>query len=190
MWNDEIIERLKEGCIEKLKECGVRDADIFELQTSGSYELPHTAACIIEKYSVDAVVCIGCLIKGETYHFEYICEAVTQGIMRINLDTGVPCLFGVLTVKTKEQAEARAGIKPGSGNHGEEWAESAVLQAKHRRDHQFKGLPSMTVKMLPNKPAAKKTTAKKTPKKTPKKASVKKSIKKVTLAAKKKTTKK
>ena len=66
-------------------------------------------------------------------HFEYICEAVTQGIMRLNLDTGVPVLFGVLCCLTEEQAQARAGLTPDGHNHGVEWAQSAVAMANIRK---------------------------------------------------------
>jgi len=132
-WNETVINALKAGCVNQLCARGVKVEDIFELQTSGSYELPHTATCLIAKHNLDAVVCIGCLIKGETMHFDYICEAVTQGIMRINLDTGVPCLFGVLTVLTQQQADARAGLTNGA-NHGVEWADAAVDQGNMKRE--------------------------------------------------------
>ena len=87
----------------------------------------------IEKNGLDAVVCIGCLIKGDTMHFEYICEGVTQGIMRLNADTETPVIFGVLAVLDESQARARAGLEPGSHNHGEEWAHSAIKMALMRR---------------------------------------------------------
>jgi len=90
------------------------------------------------------MLCAGCLIKGDTQHFEYICEAVTQGIMRLNLDTGTPVLFGVLTVNTMLQAEQRAGLAKSSDgqvhNHGEEWAESAITQALFKRECKPSGL--------------------------------------------------
>jgi 6,7-dimethyl-8-ribityllumazine synthase len=74
----------------------------------------------------DAVIPIGVLIKGETMHFEYISESVSHGLMRIGLDTGVPVVFGVLTVLTEDQAEARSGIGPKGHNHAEDWAAAAV----------------------------------------------------------------
>jgi 6,7-dimethyl-8-ribityllumazine synthase len=82
----------------------------------------------------DAIIAIGCLIKGETMHFEYICEAVSQGIMRLNttLSSGSPAppiIFGVLAVLTEEQARARAGLIAGKHNHGTEWAQSALKMA-------------------------------------------------------------
>ena len=98
-------------------------------QVGGAYELPFSVKRMIELHDVDVVCPIGCLIKGETAHFEYIAEAVTQGLMRVSLDTGVPVLFGVLTVFNADQARARAGIGDGSKhNHGIEWAQTAVEQ--------------------------------------------------------------
>lgn len=74
----------------------------------------------------DAIVAIGVLIKGETMHFEYIADAVSQGLMRVGLDLGVPVVFGVLTVLSDDQAKARAGLTEGTHNHGEDWGLAAV----------------------------------------------------------------
>ncbi|GBG25721.1 6,7-dimethyl-8-ribityllumazine synthase [Hondaea fermentalgiana] len=127
-WNDEVIEGLRSGCVAELKKMGVED--IVEKQVAGAYELPFAAKCMIASTEVDAVVCIGCLIKGSTMHFEYICEATSQGIMRVGLDTGVPVIFGVLTCLTDEQALYRAGLtEDGGHNHGPEWATTAVEMA-------------------------------------------------------------
>ncbi|KAL2072492.1 hypothetical protein VTL71DRAFT_11835 [Oculimacula yallundae] len=82
----------------------------------------------------DAIIAIGVLIKGETMHFEYIAEAVSHGLMRVQLDTGVPLIFGLLTVLDEEQAKARAGITSGSHNHGEDWGLAAVELGVKRRD--------------------------------------------------------
>lgn len=81
----------------------------------------------------DALIAIGVLIKGETMHFEYIADAVSQGLMRVQLDTGVPVVFGVLTVLSDEQARARAGVLHGSHNHGEDWGLAAVEMGVKRR---------------------------------------------------------
>ncbi|KXX81701.1 hypothetical protein MMYC01_201030 [Madurella mycetomatis] len=81
----------------------------------------------------DALIAIGVLIKGETMHFEYIAESVSHGLMRVSLDTGVPVIFGVLTVLDDEQAKARAGIIPGSHNHGEDWGLAAVEMGVKRK---------------------------------------------------------
>ncbi|TLD13615.1 uncharacterized protein PgNI_02938 [Pyricularia grisea] len=82
----------------------------------------------------DALIAIGVLIKGETMHFEYIADSVSHGLMRVQLDTGVPVIFGVLTVLTDDQAKARAGVIEGSHNHGEDWGLAAVEMGVRRRD--------------------------------------------------------
>lgn len=81
----------------------------------------------------DALIAIGVLIKGETMHFEYIADSVTHGLMRVQLDTGVPVVFGVLTVLSEDQAKARAGVLAGSHNHGEDWGLAAVEMAVKKR---------------------------------------------------------
>ena len=80
----------------------------------------------------DAVISIGVLIKGETMHFEYICDAVSHGLMRVQLDSRIPVIFGVLTVLTEDQAKARAGLDGKKHNHGESWGEAAVEMAIQR----------------------------------------------------------
>ena len=82
----------------------------------------------------DAIIAIGVLIKGETMHFEYIADAVSQGLMRVQLDTGVPLIFGLLTVLNEEQAKARAGVTSGSHNHGEDWGLAAVELGVKRKE--------------------------------------------------------
>lgn len=84
------------------------------------------------KGAFDAVISIGVLIKGETMHFEYICDAVSHGLMRVQLESRIPVIFGVLTVLTEEQAKARAGLDGKKHNHGESWGEAAVEMALHR----------------------------------------------------------
>ena len=96
------------------------------LEVPGSYELVFGAKHLIDSASVHAVVCLGTLIKGETMHFEYIADAVTQGIMRLNVESGVPVIFGVLTCLTEAQARARA---IGDNNHGVAWGKTAVEMA-------------------------------------------------------------
>ena len=125
-WNEHITKKLLEGCKEVLLECNVLPENIIELETPGSYELPYAAQQLIKKRGVNAVVCLGTLIKGETMHFEYISQAVTQGIMDINLEHDAPVIFGILTCLTEEQAMARA---TGDNNHGFGWGKSAVEMA-------------------------------------------------------------
>ncbi|KAI3319996.1 6,7-dimethyl-8-ribityllumazine synthase [Xylariaceae sp. AK1471] len=94
---------------------GSSTTDLTSLSTDASSSRPF-----------DAIIAIGVLIKGETMHFEYIADAVSQGLMRVGLDLGVPVIFGVLTVLNDEQAKARAGLTNGSHNHGEDWGLAAV----------------------------------------------------------------
>jgi 6,7-dimethyl-8-ribityllumazine synthase len=82
----------------------------------------------------DAIIAIGVLIKGETMHFEYIADSVSQGLMRVQLDTGVPLIFGLLTVLNEDQAKARAGVSGGSHNHGEDWGLAAVELGVKRKE--------------------------------------------------------
>ncbi|KAF4581250.1 6,7-dimethyl-8-ribityllumazine synthase [Ophiocordyceps camponoti-floridani] len=81
----------------------------------------------------DAIIAVGVLIKGESMHFEYIADAVSHGLMRVQLDAGIPVIFGLLTVLNEEQAKARAGISPGGHNHGEDWGAAAVEMAVKRK---------------------------------------------------------
>ncbi|RDA90039.1 hypothetical protein CP533_4922 [Ophiocordyceps camponoti-saundersi (nom. inval.)] len=83
--------------------------------------------------ALDAVIAVGVLIKGETMHFEYIADAASHGLMRVQLDTGIPVVFGLLTVLDEEQAKARAGLLSGSHNHGEDWGTAAVEMAVKRK---------------------------------------------------------
>jgi len=131
-WNKEIIDALTKGCVEELSACGVKNVRIVEVP--GAYELPLACKRLIQQSQptsnpIDAVVAIGCLIKGDTPHFENISTAVSAGLMNVGLDTGVPVIFGVLTVLTVEQAEIRAGLKPGMHNHGPEWGTAAITMA-------------------------------------------------------------
>jgi len=89
----------------------------------------------------DVVICIGCLIKGETMHFEYICQAVTQGIMDLNVRTETPVVFGVLTCLTEDQAKKRSGLGEHSHNHGEDWGHTAVEMALLRAKTDRKQAP-------------------------------------------------
>ncbi len=124
-WNSEITFALRDGCVQALTDAGVERGDIVIREVPGSYEVVYGAKLLIEQ-GADAVVAIGCLIKGETMHFEYICEAVTQGIMRLNVEKSTPVIFGVLACLSEEQAIARS---TGDNNHGYGWGQSAVEMA-------------------------------------------------------------
>ncbi|CCC04869.1 hypothetical protein SMACR_04237 [Sordaria macrospora] len=113
---------------------GTSAGDLLGSSTADLASLSNTASSAVSTQPFDALIAIGVLIKGETMHFEYIADTVSQGLMRVSLDTGVPVIFGVLTVLTEEQAQARAGLIPGSHNHGEDWGLAAVEMAVKRKD--------------------------------------------------------
>lgn len=125
-WNWEITSVLMTGCLEALKEAGLVRKNLVICEVPGSFELPVVAQKLIKVKKVDAVVAIGCLIKGETMHFEYIADATANGLMRVSLDTGKPVIFGVLTCLTEKQAKART---VGGNNHGYGWGMTAVEMA-------------------------------------------------------------
>lgn len=129
-WNGTVTDALFDACKQGLLEAGVSETAIHTVSVPGSYETVYGAKRLIEDARVDAVVAIGCLIKGETLHFEYIAEAVTQGIMRLSLEKNVPIIFGILTCLTEAQAIERS---IGSKNHGALWAKTAVEMALLRR---------------------------------------------------------
>lgn len=123
-WNREVTGKLKDGAVSILKKAGIKAKNIHEYDVPGSYELPMAAKFVINKYNVQAVICIGCVIQGETPHFDFICNAVANGCMNLQLEKNVPVIFGVLTTLNQEQALDRAGGK--HGNKGEEAAYTAL----------------------------------------------------------------
>lgn len=123
-FNEEITQGLLAGAREALAEAGVRDDRIEVFHVPGAFEIPLAAKRAAETGAFAAVICLGCLIKGDTMHFEYIADAASHGIMRAGLDTGVPIAFGVLTTLTDEQARERAAHGP--GNKGVEAARAAL----------------------------------------------------------------
>ena len=130
-FNEEISRRLLRGALAALEEHGVQDPDV--LWVPGALELPVTVLALAEKGNHDAIVCLGCVIRGETYHFEIVAGQAAAGIMQVQLDTGVPVAFGVLTTEDKEQALARSGPK---NNKGAEAAEVAIEMANLMREVQ------------------------------------------------------
>jgi 6,7-dimethyl-8-ribityllumazine synthase len=130
-FNQEITGGLLSGAREALAELGVRDDGIEVFHVPGAFEIPLAAQHAAKSGRFDAVICLGCLIKGDTMHFEYIADAASHGIMRVGLDTGIPVAFGVLTTLTEEQAVVRAA--PGPGNKGREAASAAFDMVRLRR---------------------------------------------------------
>jgi len=126
-WNADITSALLNGAKDTLKQAGVLEDNIEILYVPGSFELPWGARQLMKPGKRDAVICLGCLIQGETKHDEYIASAVASGIMQLGLMSGVPVIFGVLTTNTEEQAKDRAGGK--HGNKGSEAAAAALQMA-------------------------------------------------------------
>ena len=127
-FNDFITSNLLVGTLEGFKESGVDKADLKILKVSGAFEIPQAAKKLCSTGSIDAVVCLGAVIRGETSHFDYICAEASRGIGQVGLEFNIPVLFGVLTVENLEQAIARSGS--GSSNKGRETALAAVEMAK------------------------------------------------------------
>jgi 6,7-dimethyl-8-ribityllumazine synthase len=123
-WNEQITLALEEGCISYLEQQGLSNKHIKKFVVSGSFELIHAAAHLALYKSFDAIICIGCIIKGETPHFDYISQAVSIGLAQINAQGTVPVVFGVLTTDDIRQATERAGGK--HGNKGIEAAATAL----------------------------------------------------------------
>ncbi len=123
-WNDEITDALYQGVAATLAEHGVQKSHIIKKYVPGSFELTLVAQWMAQLDDIDAVICLGCIIKGETKHDEYIANAVAQGITNVGLKYNKPVIFGVLTPNTKQQALDRAGGK--HGNKGDEAAITAV----------------------------------------------------------------
>ena len=122
-----ITDRLERGAREVLREAGLAVDDVQTFLVPGAYELPQAAARVAKSGEWSAVVCLGCLIRGETPHFDYIAQSAAHGITRAAQDSGVPIAFGVLTTHTADEALARAGEGP--GNKGREAAAAAIEMA-------------------------------------------------------------
>jgi 6,7-dimethyl-8-ribityllumazine synthase len=126
-WNADITHALYEGCHETLIKHGVKPEHIYTAQVPGSFELTVGARLMLQHRHVDAVICLGCVIKGETSHNEYINHSVAMGLTNLGLTSGKPCIFGVLTPNNEEQALDRAGGI--HGNKGVEAAATAIRMA-------------------------------------------------------------
>lgn len=123
-WNDEVTNALYSGAYETLLKYGAKEKNIISQSVPGSFELTLGAQKMAQKPDVDAVICLGCVIQGETRHFDFICQAVAQGITEVSIKYNKPVIFGVLTPNTQEQAMDRAGGK--HGNKGDEAAITAI----------------------------------------------------------------
>ena len=125
-YNDQITSILLESCLHALKGRGIADTSITSTSVPGAFELPYAAKQLAETGRFSAVVCLGAVIRGDTPHFDYVCAAASDGILQVSLETGVPVIFGVLTVDTLEQASARVGADASAGDKGREAGMTAV----------------------------------------------------------------
>jgi 6,7-dimethyl-8-ribityllumazine synthase len=136
-FNEGITSRLAAGARAALAEAGASDDHVTLVSVPGAFELPQAARIAAGTGRFEAIVCLGCVIRGETPHFEYICDAVAHGLMEASAATGVPMAFGVLTTDTWEQADARAG--GGRDNKGFEAAAAAIEMATIFRTFRAEG---------------------------------------------------
>ena len=123
-WNSHITDRLTEGALEVLHANGFSDADCDVYRVPGTVELTFAASQLIEAEQYDAIIIIGVVLRGDTPHFDYVCQSVTQGMTALNADCDIPTIFAVLTVENEQQALDRAGGCV--GNKGAEAAEAAI----------------------------------------------------------------
>lgn len=123
-WNFNITGALMRGAVDTLKKHGAKDENIFVITVPGSFELTFGSSQLIENTEVDAVIAIGCVVRGDTPHFDYVCAGTTQGIAQLNATSRVPVIYGLITTNTMQQAEDRAGGC--LGNKGDECAITAI----------------------------------------------------------------
>ena len=136
-WNEEITHALRDGAIKTLCDNGVNVEDITVASVPGSFELIFGASQMVKSGKYDAVIAIGCVIRGDTPHFDYICEGVTAGLSKLNVEYDVPVIFGLITTNTLLQAQERSGGR--LGNKGDECAVTAlhmIAQFKHQQHEQ------------------------------------------------------
>ncbi len=124
-WNEEITFALRDGAIVTLQSNGVKPENIIVDYVPGAFELTFAAQAVAEAHDLDAVIVLGCVVRGGTPHFEYVCSGVTQGITHLNSLFGIPFIFGVLTTDDMQQAKDRAG-----GIHGNKGDEAAITAIK------------------------------------------------------------
>ena len=123
-WNSDITYALRDGAIKTLKDNGVEEKDILLYSVPGSFELIYGAAQLVKSKKYDSVIAIGCVIRGDTPHFDYICEGVTAGLSKLNVEYDTPVIFGLITTNNLLQAQERSGGR--LGNKGDECAVTAL----------------------------------------------------------------
>ena len=126
-WNPAVTEKLKEGVCNTLIKYGAKIENIYPVYVPGSFELIYAAQRIVGSLKPSAAIGLGCIIRGDTPHFDYVCSGVTQGFARLNAEGDIPCIFGLLTTNNLQQAIDRSGGK--YGNKGDEYAITAIKMA-------------------------------------------------------------
>lgn len=139
-WNTEITGALRTACLQTLQSANVNTKNIVEMEVPGSFELTTGASWLLQSGEVDCVICLGCVIQGETRHFDFICNAISNGLTKLSINYGKAVIFGVLTPNNMQQAQDRAGGK--HGNKGIEAATTALqmvqlynTEIQRRRDN-------------------------------------------------------
>src|SRR5690554_2353144 len=131
-WNAVVTEALLRGAYNSLIQKGAKDDQIKIIEVPGSFELTSGADLLLQNKAIDVVICLGCVIQGETRHFDFICDAVANGVTNVSIKHNKPVIFGVLTTDNQQQAEDRAGGK--HGNKGEEAAITAIQMANIQKE--------------------------------------------------------
>lgn len=134
-WNPEVTNMLLKGALDTLKKAKVKKNNITVVKVPGSVELTKASQWLANTMEYDAIIMLGCVVQGETRHFDYVCQSVTHGVTELNLQYDIPFIFGVLTTLNQKQALERAGGK--LGNKGSECAETAIKMAWIRKLNAF-----------------------------------------------------
>ena len=127
-WNPDVTEKLKESTYNTLLKYGAKAENIWVIHVPGSFELIYATKRIIGSIKPDVVIGLGCIVRGDTPHFDYVCSGLTQGFAKLNAEGDIPCIFGLLTTNNLQQAIDRSGGK--YGNKGEEFAIAAIKMAQ------------------------------------------------------------
>lgn len=132
-YNQSITDKLRDGAIDQLKKSGVSPEQIHVYPVPGAVEIPYAALLLAQRNEHDAIICLGAVIRGETSHYDYVCDQVSQGCQRVMLDHTIPVIFGVLTTENDAQAEDRVG--GAHGHKGREAADTAIAMVTFTREH-------------------------------------------------------
>lgn len=133
-FNETITAKLKSGAVQRLHELGFTEHQVHVVEVPGAVEIPYAAQVLAKTRRYDAIICLGAVIRGETSHYDYVCDQVSQGCQRVMLDQGLPVIFGVLTTENEAQAEARVG--GAHGHKGRDAVDCAIEMINLTRTYQ------------------------------------------------------